>query len=51
MDAKCVLQLFTAVRRAAQLVHRGDPFAQQRRVYREFGYFNDLLAGRIQVSE
>jgi hypothetical protein len=51
MDAKRTLQLFTAARRAAQLVHRGEPFAQQRRVYREFGYFDDLLAGRIPYEE
>ena len=38
---------FRAARQAAQLVHRGEPFAQQRRVYREFRYFDDLLAGRI----
>jgi radical SAM superfamily enzyme YgiQ (UPF0313 family) len=47
MDAKRTLQLFTAARQAVQLVHRGEPFAQQRRVYREFGYFDDLLAGKI----
>jgi hypothetical protein len=51
MDAKRILQLFTAARQAAQRVHRGEPFAQQRRVYREFGYIDDLLAGRIEVSE
>jgi anaerobic magnesium-protoporphyrin IX monomethyl ester cyclase len=47
MDAKRTLQLFTAARQAVQLVHRGESFAQQRRVYREFGYFDDLLAGKI----
>jgi hypothetical protein len=47
MDAKCTLQVFAAARQAAQRVYRGEPFAQQRRVYREFGYFDDLLAGRI----
>jgi radical SAM superfamily enzyme YgiQ (UPF0313 family) len=46
MDAKRILQLFTAARQAAQRVHRGEPFAQQRRVYREFGCLDDLLAGR-----
>ena len=47
MDAKRILQLFALSRQATHLVHRGEPFAQQRRVYREFRHFDDLLAGRI----
>jgi radical SAM superfamily enzyme YgiQ (UPF0313 family) len=47
VDAKRILQLFALARRAAHLVYRGEPFAQQRRVYREFRHFDDLLAGRI----
>jgi anaerobic magnesium-protoporphyrin IX monomethyl ester cyclase len=46
-----ILNLLHAARRTAALTHRNEPFAQQRRVYREFGYFDDLLAGRMQVSE
>jgi len=47
VDAKRILQLFALARQATHLVHRGEPFAQQRRVYREFRHFDDLLAGRI----
>jgi hypothetical protein len=47
MDTKRILRLFARARRAARLVHGGEPLASQRRVYREFRYFDDLLAGRI----
>ena len=42
-----ILNLLHAARRTAGLTHRNEPFAQQRRVYREFGYFDELLAGRL----
>jgi radical SAM superfamily enzyme YgiQ (UPF0313 family) len=51
LDAKRILEHLAAARQAAGLAHRGEPFANQRRVYREFEYLDDLLAGRIQESE
>ena len=51
LGAEHILNMLHAARRTAALTHRNEPFAQQRRVYREFGYFDDLLAGRMQVSE
>lgn len=46
LDAESILELLAASRRAAGLAHRGEPFAQQRRVYREFGVLDEMLAGR-----
>jgi hypothetical protein len=46
-----ILNLLHAARRTAALTHRNEPFAQQRRVYREFEYFDDLLAGRLRLEE
>ncbi|HEX9157986.1 MAG TPA: radical SAM protein [Syntrophales bacterium] len=46
-----ILNLLHAARRTAGLTHRNEPFAQQRRVYREFGYLDDLLAGRMPYEE
>jgi len=46
MNAKRILELLAAARQAAGLAHRGEPFEQQRRVYREFGCLDDLLSGR-----
>jgi radical SAM superfamily enzyme YgiQ (UPF0313 family) len=46
-----VLNLLHAARRMAAQRHHSEPFAQQRRVYREFGYLDDLLAGRIRIEE
>jgi len=51
LETEHILNLLHAARRTAELKHRNEPFAQQRRVYQEFGYFDDLLAGRMQVSE
>jgi radical SAM superfamily enzyme YgiQ (UPF0313 family) len=42
-----ILNLLHAARRTTVLTHRNEPFAQQRRVYREFGYFDDMLTGRV----
>jgi len=46
-----ILNLLHAARRTALLTHGNEPFAEQRRVYREFGYLDDLLAGRLRLEE
>jgi len=46
-----ILTLFSLARRSAALIHLNEPFAQDRRVYREFGYLDDLLAGRVKLEE
>jgi radical SAM superfamily enzyme YgiQ (UPF0313 family) len=46
-----ILNLLHAARRSAALTHRNEPFAQQRRVYREFGYLEEMLAGRMPYEE
>jgi radical SAM superfamily enzyme YgiQ (UPF0313 family) len=56
LETENVLDLLHAARRTAALTHSNEPFAQQRRVYREFGYFDDLLAkdtadGRPQAAD
>jgi anaerobic magnesium-protoporphyrin IX monomethyl ester cyclase len=51
LDAESILGLLAAARREAGLAHRGEPFAQQRRVYREFGCLDDLLAGRLRLED
>jgi hypothetical protein len=28
-------------------MHHDEPFAESRRVYREFGYLDEMLAGRV----
>jgi len=42
-----VLGLFSLARRTAALLYRNEPFAQDRRVYREFGFLDELLAGKV----
>jgi len=42
-----VLNLLHAARRVAALMHHDEPFAESRRVYREFGYLDEMLAGRV----
>jgi len=42
-----VLNLLHAARRVAALMHHDEPFAESRRVYREFVYLDGMLAGRI----
>lgn len=50
LDTDRVLGLFALARRLAALLHRNEPFAQDRRVYREFGFMDELLAGRVPVG-
>ena len=42
-----ILNMLSLARRLAALLHRNEPFAQDRRVYREFGFLDDLLAKRV----
>ena len=42
-----VLGLFSLARRTAALLYRNEPFAQDRRVYREFGVLDELLVGKL----
>lgn len=51
LDTERVLKLMRAARRMAASTYGDEPFAQQRRLYREFGFLDDLLAGRIKLEE
>jgi anaerobic magnesium-protoporphyrin IX monomethyl ester cyclase len=51
LDTEHVLRLLRAARRLAAGLYGDEPFAQQRRLYREFGCLDDLLAGRIRLEE
>jgi anaerobic magnesium-protoporphyrin IX monomethyl ester cyclase len=44
LETENVLDLLHAARRKAALLHQDEPFADQRRVYREFDYLDELLA-------
>ncbi|HTZ38903.1 MAG TPA: radical SAM protein [Syntrophales bacterium] len=44
LETERVLELLHAARRRTALLHHNEPFAEQQRVYREFGYFDELLA-------
>lgn len=41
-----ILNMLSLARRLTALLYRNEPFAQDRRVYREFGFLDDLLAKR-----
>jgi len=47
LEAEHILNLLHAARRIAALMHRDEPFAEPRRVYREFGYLDEMLAGKV----
>ena len=51
LDTNHILRLLDAARRMAAQRYGGEPHAQQRRLYREFGCLDDLLAGNVQVPE
>jgi radical SAM superfamily enzyme YgiQ (UPF0313 family) len=51
LDTEHMLRLLGVARRMAARMYGDEPFAGQRRLYREFGCLDDLLAGRIQVPE
>lgn len=44
---EAILNVLSLARRTAALLHRNEPFAQDRRVYREFGFLDDLLIGKV----
>jgi len=51
LDMECMLRLFRAARRMAERAYGDEPFAGQRRLYREFGCLDDLLSGRVSLEE
>ena len=51
LDTERFLRLVNAARQTAARLFEGEPFAQQRRLYREFGCLDDLLAGRADLEE
>ncbi|MGE5844815.1 MAG: B12-binding domain-containing radical SAM protein [Syntrophaceae bacterium] len=51
LDTNHILRLLDAARRMAAQRYGGEPCAQQRRLYREFGCLDDLLAGRLRYEE
>ena len=50
LEAEHILDLLHAARRIAALMHRDEPFAEPRRVYREFGYLDEMLAGKVPAG-
>jgi radical SAM superfamily enzyme YgiQ (UPF0313 family) len=44
LETEPLLEMLHTARRMTSDLHKDEPFAQQRRVYREFGYFDELLA-------
>lgn len=50
LDMSWILQLCDLSRRLAMLVHRQDRFFEQQKVYYEFGYLDELLAGRLPAD-
>ena len=51
LETERFLRLVNAARKTAARLFEGEPFAQQRRLYREFGCLDDLLAGRARLEE
>ena len=51
LDTEHMIRLLGAARRMAARMYGDEPFASQRRLYREFGCLDDLLSGRAKLEE